>query len=76
MLLAQQDLSEPQMKHRLQAFQNIQFKTLRNKMSLRIPESAYLFGVVDEEGVLGPDEVYVNLPGRSGVLVRDVIVAR
>ncbi len=76
MLLARQDLSEPQIRHRLQAFQKMQFTTLRKKMSLRIHESAYLFGVVDEEGVLGPGEVYVNLPSRSGVLVRDVIVAR
>ena len=76
MLLAQHDLSEPHVRHRLQSFQNTQYATLRNKMSLRVPESAYLFGVVDEEGVLKPDEVYVNLPGRSGVLVRDVIVAR
>ncbi|KAI1792587.1 RdRP-domain-containing protein [Ganoderma leucocontextum] len=76
MLLARQDLAEPHMRHRLQAFQKIQFTTLRSKMSLRIQDSAYLFGVVDEESVLGPGEVYVNLPSRSGVLVRDVIVAR
>ncbi|PIL36406.1 RNA-dependent RNA polymerase [Ganoderma sinense ZZ0214-1] len=76
MLSAGQELSEPYMRHLLRAFQWVQYNTLREKMSLRIRESAYLFGVVDEEGVLGPDEVYVNLPSRGGVLVRDVIVTR
>ena len=45
-------------------------------MNLRVQDSCYLYGVVDEEGILGPDEVFINLPGRSGVLVRDVIVGR
>ncbi|KAI0655297.1 RdRP-domain-containing protein [Cubamyces menziesii] len=76
MLLAQHDLSEPYARHRLQTFQKTQYDTLRRKMCLRIPDSCYLFGVVDEAGVLEPDEVYINLPNRSGVLVRDVIVAR
>ena len=76
MLLAQQDLSEPYVRQSLLRFQKQQYESLRNKMSLRIPDSAYLFGVVDEYGVLGPNEVYVNLPSRNGVLVRDVIVAR
>ena len=76
MLLAKQDLSEPMVRQQLQRFQNKQYDFLREKMSLRIQDSCYLFGIVDEDGVLGPNEVYVNLPGRSGVLVRDVIVAR
>ena len=76
MLLAQHDLSEPYVRHRLQTFQKTQYDTLRRKMCLRIPDSCYLFGVVDEAGILQPDEVYINLPNRSGVLVRDVIVAR
>ena len=76
MLLAGQDLSEPEVRARLQTFQRLQYDGLRNKMNLRIQDSCYLFGVVDEYGILGPDEVYINLPGRSGVLVRDVVVAR
>ncbi|TBU29169.1 RdRP-domain-containing protein [Dichomitus squalens] len=76
MLLARQELSEPYVRHKLQTFQRKQYITLRNKMSLRIPDAAYLFGVVDEAGVLAPNEVHVNLPNRSGVLVRDVIVGR
>ncbi|KAI0686125.1 RdRP-domain-containing protein, partial [Earliella scabrosa] len=76
MLLAGQDLSEPEVRARLQTFQRLQYDGLRKKMNLRIQDSCYLFGVVDEYGILGPDEVYINLPGRSGVLVRDVVVAR
>lgn len=76
MLLAQHDLSEPHVRQRLQKFQKIQYDSLRQKMNLRIVDSCYLFGVVDEDGVLAPDEVHINLPGRSGVLVRDVVVAR
>ncbi|KAI0751822.1 RdRP-domain-containing protein [Daedaleopsis nitida] len=76
MLLAGQNLSEPQVQSRLQAFQRKQYESLRKKMNLRIQDSGYLFGVVDEYGILGPDEVYINLPSRGGVLVRDVIVSR
>ena len=76
MLLAGQDLGEPIVRQRLQRFQGSQYEVLRKKMSLRVQDSCLIFGVVDEEGVLGPDEVYINLPNRSGVLVRDVVVAR
>ncbi|KAI0368426.1 RdRP-domain-containing protein [Pilatotrama ljubarskyi] len=76
MLLAQQDLLEPYVKFRLRQFQKTQYEGLRKKMNLRVMDSCYLFGVVDEDGVLGPDEVYIKLPNRNGVLVRDVIVAR
>ena len=76
MLLAGQDLGEPIVRQRLQRFQGSQYEVLRKKMSLRVQDSCLIFGGVDEEGVLGPDEVYINLPNRSGVLVRDVVVAR
>ena len=76
MLLARQDLAEPYVRHRLQVFQRIQYNILRNKMNLKVQDSAYLFGVVDEAGILESNEVYVNIPTRSGVLVRDVIVGR
>ncbi|KAI8984846.1 RdRP-domain-containing protein [Trametes punicea] len=76
MLLAPQDLSEPYVARKLQQFQKSQYEHLRRKMSLRVANSCYLYGVLDEEGVLGPNEVYINLPARSGVLVQDVIVGR
>lgn len=76
MLLAQHDLSEPYVRQRLLKYQEVQYESLRRKMNLRIMDSCYVFGVVDEDGVLAPGEVYVNLPARSGVLVRDVVVAR
>ncbi|TFK81241.1 RdRP-domain-containing protein [Polyporus arcularius HHB13444] len=76
MLLAGQDMTEPTVRQRLQRFQRIQYESLRKKMNFRVQDSCYVFGVVDEEGVLSPDEVYINLPSRSGVLVRDVVVAR
>lgn len=76
MLLAGHELSEPIVRARLQDFQRYQYDSLRKKMNLRVQDSCYLFGVVDEEGILAPDEIYINLPTRGGVLVRDVIVAR
>ncbi|KAI0637535.1 RdRP-domain-containing protein [Trametes polyzona] len=76
MLLAQHDLSEPHVRQRLLQFQKSQYNTLRRKMNIRIADSCYLFGVVDEYGVLGPNEVHISLPSRSGILVRDVVVAR
>ena len=69
-------MSEPSVRQSLLRFQRKQYEFLRSKMALRISDSCYLFGVVDEEGILNPNEVYVNLPSRSGVLVRDVIIAR
>ncbi len=69
-------MTEPTVRQRLQRFQRTQYESLRKKMNFRVQDSCYVFGVVDEEGVLGPDEVYINLPSRSGVLVRDVVVAR
>ncbi|KAH9936832.1 RdRP-domain-containing protein [Epithele typhae] len=76
MLLARQELTEPQLQSRLRTYQRTQYNNLREKLSIRIPESCYVFGVVDEDGVLGPDEVYINLPSRNGVLVREVVVGR
>ncbi|RPD55108.1 RdRP-domain-containing protein [Lentinus tigrinus ALCF2SS1-7] len=76
LLLAGHDLAEPIVRQRLQRFQGFQYESLRKRMNLRVQDSCYIFGVVDEEGVLGPDEVYINLPSRSGVLVRDVVVSR
>ncbi|OBZ65419.1 putative RNA-dependent RNA polymerase 1 [Grifola frondosa] len=76
MLLAKHDLSEPYVELRLRQFQKLQYDTLRKKMNMRVEDSCYLWGVVDEDGVLEADEVYINLPGWTGVLVREVLVGR
>lgn len=39
-------------------------------------DSTRLYGVVDEYGILAADEVYINLPNRSGPLVQRVAVSR
>lgn len=41
-----------------------------------VQESCYVYGIVDEYGILQEDEVFVNIPGRAGVVLGDVIVAR
>lgn len=38
--------------------------------------SCYLFGVVDEQGVLKKNEVYISLPRITGVLEGKVLVSR
>ena len=76
MLLACQDMTEPTVRQRLLKFQETQYESLRKKLNLRVQDSCYLYGVVDEYGVLGKDEVYINIPGRTGVLVREVLVGR
>ena len=40
-------------------------------------DSAYVFGVANEYGVLEVDEVFINLPGCVGVVTRpEVVVCR
>lgn len=43
---------------------------------LHSQESAYVYGVVDELGVLEEGEVYINLPYRGGPQVGDFVVSR
>ncbi|KAH9950119.1 RdRP-domain-containing protein [Amylocystis lapponica] len=76
LLLAKHDLQEPYVQWRLKQFQKLQYDSLRNKLNLRVEESCRVFGVVDEDGILEEDEVFINLPGRTGVLVRNVLVGR
>ncbi|KZT13262.1 RdRP-domain-containing protein [Laetiporus sulphureus 93-53] len=76
MLLACHDLKEPYVEWKLRSFQKQQYDHLSNKLNLRVEDSCYVYGVIDELGILDPDEVYVNLPGRTGVLERDVLVGR
>ncbi|KAH8813446.1 RNA dependent RNA polymerase-domain-containing protein, partial [Flagelloscypha sp. PMI_526] len=76
MLLAGFDTQEPYLKVLLQRFQKMSFDALRNKMQLPVPDSAYVYGVVDEMGVLGENEVFINLPSRGGPIIGDLLVAR
>ena len=41
-----------------------------------LQDSCYLFGVVDEIGILKDEEVYINIPSRRGVMTGFVLVAR
>ncbi|EED80511.1 predicted protein [Postia placenta Mad-698-R] len=75
-LLAKHDLNEPYVEWKLRQFQQQQCNLLHKKLNLRVEDSCYVFGVIDESGVLEEDEVFLNLPGRTGVLTRDVIVGR
>ncbi|KAI9059056.1 RdRP-domain-containing protein [Trametes sanguinea] len=76
MLLAQHSLDEPYVRQKLDLFQRTQYDSLGKTLNLRVPDSCCLYGVVDEDGVLGPNEVYINLPSRGGVMVRYVTVGR
>ncbi|KAI0734822.1 RdRP-domain-containing protein [Fomitopsis betulina] len=74
MLLANHDLAEPYVASKLRQFQQSQYKTLYDKLNIPVDSSAYLFGVVDEYGVLESNEVFVNIPGWTGVLTRPKVV--
>ncbi|KAI0959118.1 hypothetical protein AcW1_004042 [Taiwanofungus camphoratus] len=76
LLLAKHDLNEPYVHWRLKQFQKQQYETLRKKLNLSVEESCYIYGVIDEDGVLKEDEVFLNVPGRTGVLDRNVLVSR
>ncbi|EMD41133.1 hypothetical protein CERSUDRAFT_111700, partial [Gelatoporia subvermispora B] len=76
LLLAYHDLSEPYVEWKLKQFQALQYKSLYKKLNLRVEESCYVYGVVDEDGILEGDEVFINLPGRTGVVLGNVLVAR
>ncbi|TFY67076.1 hypothetical protein EVJ58_g1871 [Rhodofomes roseus] len=74
LLLACQDLKEPYVQWKLSLFQQKQYDNLREKLSIAVEDSAYLFGVVDEYGILEADEVFINIPGRIGVLAKPSIM--
>ncbi|KAH9928858.1 RdRP-domain-containing protein [Fomitopsis serialis] len=75
LLLAYHDLSEPYVQHKIKAFQQHQYSVLRDKLHIAVEDSAYLFGIVDEYGLLEADEVFVNIPGRTGVLAKPRVMA-
>ncbi|GBE79056.1 RdRP-domain-containing protein [Sparassis crispa] len=76
LLLAKHDLKEPYVRWKLQQYQRTQYEQLRKKMNLRVEDSCYVYGVVDEDGILAEDEVFISLPARTGVIVREVLVCR
>jgi len=75
LLLANHDLSEPYVQHKIEAFQQHQYSLLREKLHIAVEDSAYLFGIVDEYGLLEADEVFINITGRTGVLAKPRVMA-
>ncbi|KDQ50366.1 hypothetical protein JAAARDRAFT_200044 [Jaapia argillacea MUCL 33604] len=75
-LYAGQELSEPYVESRLKTYQNAQYVSLRKKLSIRVEASGYLYGVMDEYGLLEQGEVLINLPERTIPQNVDVVVAR
>ncbi|KAL5488413.1 hypothetical protein ACEPAI_6531 [Sanghuangporus weigelae] len=76
MLLAGHSLNEPYLRKMLRDCQRVQYSALKEKLNINVQKSCYVYGVVDELGVLDEDEVYVHLPQREGVLVSKVLIAR
>ncbi|KAK0487845.1 RNA dependent RNA polymerase-domain-containing protein [Armillaria novae-zelandiae] len=76
MLLAGFDLSEGHLACLLKQFQKRSLDSLRTKLHIRVKDSAYLYGVVDELGILDEGQVYINLPYQGGPQVGTFLVAR
>eukprot|EP01117_Protostelium_nocturnum_P010573 TRINITY_DN3802_c0_g1_i1.p1 TRINITY_DN3802_c0_g1~~TRINITY_DN3802_c0_g1_i1.p1 ORF type:complete len:1137 (-),score=391.48 TRINITY_DN3802_c0_g1_i1:32-3442(-) len=74
MRLAEIPMDEPHLAHLLRTFQRTELTTLKNKLRVDIPDSRYLFGVIDDLGVLKPNEVYATFGGSA--LQGDIIVFR
>jgi RNA-dependent RNA polymerase len=55
--------------------QILRLRAQRGRLMI-VQKSARVFGVVDEYDVLEENEVYINLPQRSGPVVGKVVVAR
>ncbi|SJL07944.1 uncharacterized protein ARMOST_11302 [Armillaria ostoyae] len=76
MLLAGFDLSEGHLACLLKRFQKRSLDSLRTKLQIRVKDSAYLYGVVDELGILEEGQVYINLPYQGGPQVGTFLVGR
>lgn len=76
MLLAGFDLSEGHLACLLKRFQKRSLDSLRKKLQIRVKDSAYLYGVVDELGILDEGQVYINLPYQGGPQVGTFLVGR
>ncbi|THG97967.1 hypothetical protein EW145_g7507 [Phellinidium pouzarii] len=77
MLQAGFDLDEPHLLEVLKRYQQMQYNNLRKKLSIRV-KACYskMHHFFDELGILGENEVYINLPDRDGVCTSKVLVAR
>ncbi|PBK97196.1 RdRP-domain-containing protein [Armillaria gallica] len=75
-LLAGFDLSEGHLACLLKRFQKRSLDSLRTKLQIRVKDSAYLYGVVDELGILEEGQVYINLPYQGGPQVGTFLVGR
>ncbi|KAK0221439.1 RNA dependent RNA polymerase-domain-containing protein [Armillaria fumosa] len=76
MLLAGFDLSEGHLACLLKRFQKRSLDSLREKLQIRVKDSAYLYGVIDELGILDEGQVYINLPYQGGPQVGTFLVGR
>ncbi|KAK0462014.1 RdRP-domain-containing protein [Desarmillaria tabescens] len=76
MLLAGFDLSEGRLACLLKRFQKRSLDALRKKLHIHVKDSAYLYGVVDEFGILEEGQVYINLPYQGGPQVGTFLVGR
>ncbi|KAK0187676.1 RdRP-domain-containing protein [Armillaria mellea] len=76
MLLAGFDLSEGHLACLLKRFQKRSLDSLRTKLQIRVKDSAYLYGVVDELDILEEGQVYINLPYQGGPQVGTFLVGR
>ncbi|KAI5121988.1 hypothetical protein M0805_001821 [Coniferiporia weirii] len=76
MLQAGHEMNEPYLQSMIRRYQNKQYTSLLEKLHISIPKACYVFGIVDELGVLEDNEVYINLPASKGVLAGRVLVAR
>ncbi|KAK0202178.1 RNA dependent RNA polymerase-domain-containing protein [Desarmillaria ectypa] len=76
MLLAGFDLSEGHLACLLKQFQKRSLDALRMKLHIHVKDSAYLYGVVDELGILEEGHVYINLPYQGGPQVGTFLVGR
>ncbi|KAG7445556.1 RdRP-domain-containing protein [Guyanagaster necrorhizus] len=76
MLLAGFDLNEGHLACLLKQFQKRSLDALRTKLHIRVKDSAYLFGVVDELGILEEGQIYINRPYQGGPQVGTFVVGR
>ncbi|KDQ55913.1 hypothetical protein JAAARDRAFT_208175 [Jaapia argillacea MUCL 33604] len=70
------ELKEPFVESKLVAFQNNQYRRLKENFGIPVESSCYLYGVIDEYGLLDEGYVFISLTGRSVPQGVDVLVGR
>jgi len=75
MLLAGYHINEPYLQSLLKGIQRYKLKALESSMRIPLKNARYLIGVVDEYGVLEPNEVYIS-PSHNGTVLKEVVVTR